>query len=381
MNIKTHTNCRLNFFFFSLLLLCYLLPGTAFSQNTVTISGKVTEEKTGKPLPFANVFINNSSIGTSTDEQGNYKLGNLPVGSLELVVSFLGFETIKQTLRFETAGPRTVLFKMREGMELKGVTVYAKKNKKREQYLKILTRELLGTNAFSKLCKITNTEVIRISKDDNGHITAQSNSPVIIENQALGYRIFQDLDDFDFFNGVLHYIGSTRFELLKPKDETQKKLWRTNQEKVYRGSLKHLLASMVADSVQEEGFRIYQEIPDSLRIPSAFAAYGGPLMSNHIRRTRQVRGRSLIRAGELETERLVVSPTLLEIFNTNKRERSPYNDLPYAYSRITMPQGFIVITPEGWVSMPMGNEIAGALGRDRFANLLPADWKKDLSPE
>src|SRR5688572_5208714 len=69
--------------------------------GSVTLTGKVTDEKTGKPLPFANVFINNSSIGTNADENGNYKLSNLSIGNLEMAVSFLGYETVKQTLRFE----------------------------------------------------------------------------------------------------------------------------------------------------------------------------------------------------------------------------------------------------------------------------------------
>ena len=190
--------------------------------GTVTLTGTVTDEKNGKPLPFANVFINNSTIGTNADGNGNYRLANLPIGNLEMGVSFLGYETIRQTLRFEQPGVKKVVFKMKEGMALEGVTVYAKKNKRRERNLKIVTRELLGTNAFAKLCKIMNPEVLRISEDDNGHLSAQTNKPLIIENKALGYRIYQDLDDFDYFNGKMYYGGSTRFELLKPHDEAQK---------------------------------------------------------------------------------------------------------------------------------------------------------------
>jgi hypothetical protein len=42
-----------------------------------------------------------------------------------------------------------------------------------------------------------------------------------------------------------------------------------------------------------------------------------------------------------------------------------------------MPQGYIVITPQGWVVLPMNFEIAGDLGNDRFSTLLPSDWKRD----
>ncbi|WP_439559702.1 carboxypeptidase-like regulatory domain-containing protein [Dyadobacter sp.] len=363
-----------------MLLLLLLLAGhISIAQQSVTLVGKVTDEKTGKPLPFANVFINNSSIGTNADENGNYKLPDLQIGNLELAVSFLGYETIKQTLRFEQPGTKTVLFKLKEGMELQGVTVYARKDKKREKHLKVITRELLGNNQFSKLCKIVNPEVLRISLDDNGHLSAQTTNALVIENQALGYRIHQDLDDFDYFAGKVYYGGSTRFELLVPKDEAQKKRWRENQKVAYRGSLKHLIASMASDSLREEGFQVYQVIPDSLRrFNTVRSAPGYNTIKNHLNnRIEQVRGMRLVRPGELSTERLIVSKTTLEVFNMQKRGRSPYSDMPFSYTQISMPQGYMVVTPQGWVVMPMGFEIAGDLGNDRFANLLPADWKRE----
>ncbi len=363
----------------TLILLC-LLPWLGQAQtNTVMLTGTVTDEKTGEPLPFANVYINNSSIGTTTNEKGAYTLGNLPIGTLEVAVSYLGYTPIKQTLRFEQPGRKTVLFKMRSGMELEGVVIYSKKSKKREQRLKVITRELLGTGPFSKLCKILNPDVLRVSMGDDGHLMAQSNSPLKIENRALGYMIYQDLYDFDFFEGKVFYGGNTRFELLEPKNEAEKNLWRANQKKAYKGSLKELLTSMVTDSLRENGFRVFQEMPDSLRRFNTVRPVNGmnPI-KNHLHiRIDEVRGTQLIRPGELETERLVVSGTKLEVFNLNKRARSPYTDMGYAYTLVTMPQGYIVISPQGWVIMPMGFEIAGDLGSDRFANLLPSDWKRD----
>lgn len=362
-------------------MLSTLLCSGAWAQQaaTVTLTGKVTDEKTGKPLPFANVFINNTTIGTNSDENGNYRLPNLTIGNLEMVVSFLGYETVKQTLRFEQPGIKTVVFKLREGQELQGVTIVAKKNKKREKHLKIITRELLGRSRFSKLCKITNPEVLRISDDDDGHLGAQTVQPLIIENYALGYRIHQDLDDFDYFNGKVYYGGATRFELLKPRDEAQRRQWRANQKEAYQGSLKHLLTSMVADSLQEQGFKVFQVIPDSLRrFKSVRPVNGYNTLANHLHnRIEPIRGMRLVRPGELSTERLVVSLTQLEVFNMNKKGRSPYADMPYAYTQINFPQGYMVTTPQGWVVMPMGFEIAGDLGNDRFSNLLPSDWKRE----
>ncbi|WP_228713568.1 carboxypeptidase-like regulatory domain-containing protein [Arundinibacter roseus] len=345
----------------------------------VTISGKVTNEKTGAPIPFANVYINNSSIGTTTNENGAYTLANLPLGNLELAVSSLGFNPIKEIVRFEQPGLKTVHFKMREGIELDGVIIYSRKSKLLQQRIKIITRELLGQSKFSKQCKLRNPEVLRITAPDNGHLLAQTTSPLIIENYALGYIIHQDLDDFDYHEGKVYYGGNTRFELMKPENEAQQKLWRANQKIAYKGSLKQLLSSMVSDSLQENGFRVFQEIPESRRVFNTVRVYNGlnPLKNHLNNRLEEVRGITLIQPGELETERLVVTQTQLEVFNMNKRGRSPYTDMAYSYSTIKMPNGYIVITPQGWVVTPMGFEIRGDLGNDRFANLLPSDWKRD----
>ncbi len=62
-------------------------------ENLKTITGKVTEEGTTTPLPGATVVIEGTEKGTVTDFDGNFSL-DANSGDI-LVVSFLGFETIK----------------------------------------------------------------------------------------------------------------------------------------------------------------------------------------------------------------------------------------------------------------------------------------------
>ncbi|HLA56947.1 MAG TPA: TonB-dependent receptor [Flavobacterium sp.] len=69
-----------------------ILSITAFSQSV--ISGKVTDMK-GSPIPGANVFIEGTYDGTSTDETGNFKFTTTETGSHILVVSYLIYETSK----------------------------------------------------------------------------------------------------------------------------------------------------------------------------------------------------------------------------------------------------------------------------------------------
>lgn len=58
------------------------------------VKGTVTDEK-GLPLPFVSIYIENSYIGTTTNEQGQYEL-NVPKASKYIIVfQYLGYKTQK----------------------------------------------------------------------------------------------------------------------------------------------------------------------------------------------------------------------------------------------------------------------------------------------
>lgn len=60
-------------------------------QQQPTVSGTITD-KSGEPLPGANVVIKGTSKGTITDQSGNYSISNLPENAI-LVYSFMGMLT------------------------------------------------------------------------------------------------------------------------------------------------------------------------------------------------------------------------------------------------------------------------------------------------
>src|SRR4051794_38338462 len=75
----------------------FMLALTGFSQNA-TITGRVIDSKTQEPLPFANVFINNTTVGTATDDKGYFVLKKVPPGQVEVVFSFVGYQTYQTKL-------------------------------------------------------------------------------------------------------------------------------------------------------------------------------------------------------------------------------------------------------------------------------------------
>ena len=59
-----------------------------YSQNA-SISGKVISD--GKTVPFANIYLEDSLLGTSTDIDGNYLLNDIPSGNYKLKATAMGY--------------------------------------------------------------------------------------------------------------------------------------------------------------------------------------------------------------------------------------------------------------------------------------------------
>lgn len=74
------------------IILC-LSTGFAFSQTGV-IRGKVTDKESEKPIVGANItVIGVENIATTTDEEGNFKLQDVPLGRQNVEVSMIGYES------------------------------------------------------------------------------------------------------------------------------------------------------------------------------------------------------------------------------------------------------------------------------------------------
>lgn len=71
-------------------LLLFLFPVLAYGQTE--IEGTVTDAENGEPLPGANVVLEGTDLGTTTDSQGRYSL-EVPGEEGTLIVSFVGYET------------------------------------------------------------------------------------------------------------------------------------------------------------------------------------------------------------------------------------------------------------------------------------------------
>ncbi|OFY86505.1 MAG: TonB-dependent receptor [Bacteroidetes bacterium RIFCSPLOWO2_12_FULL_35_15] len=76
---------------------------TFYSKNTLsfqkkTLSGKITDKKTGEPLPGVSIYITDLKTGTTSGTDGTYKIENLPQSRVLVQVSFIGYKLIIETI-------------------------------------------------------------------------------------------------------------------------------------------------------------------------------------------------------------------------------------------------------------------------------------------
>jgi hypothetical protein len=67
---------------------------TIWAGTTGKLVGKVVDKATGEPLIGVNVFLEGTSLGATTDLDGNYLILNIPPGKYTVIVQYVGYQEI-----------------------------------------------------------------------------------------------------------------------------------------------------------------------------------------------------------------------------------------------------------------------------------------------
>ncbi len=100
---------RLSFLGVFNLLLC----SSAFSQTPSKLTGQVVDATTGEALPGATVVLQGTSIGGTTDINGNYEIHGVPAGSYSLRIIYIGYNEVTVKAQFKSGQNLTLDIKLR----------------------------------------------------------------------------------------------------------------------------------------------------------------------------------------------------------------------------------------------------------------------------
>ena len=145
--------------------------------SQITISGTVLDNS-GLPLPGVNIIVENSSNGTQSDFDGNYRI-NVSVGEV-LVYSYVGFTTLETTV----GNSGNINITMNEDAavldEIVVTALGVKKEKKALGYsVSTITSEELSNNSQTDMTRILNGKTAGVEITSQNGMSGSSNKVII----------------------------------------------------------------------------------------------------------------------------------------------------------------------------------------------------------
>lgn len=358
-------------------LFSFLLFSTQLFGQSGTISGVAKDAETGETLPFCNVFINNTTIATATDQDGKFTLTGLEPGPLEVGFSFMGYVAETRKVTLNPGGTLTVNLALKPfSQDLTDVEIKASRDKNWERDLRKFENLFIGIDDAAAKTTILNPWVIDFPPaSEKGAFTAKADLPIEIENHYLGYKITFNLKEF--FDSPTNYriAGAARFEVMNPESEIQKSTWEKNRAEVYRKSPMNMFRSILNGSQEQEGFYLYGDKAGG----SASMNMRSDIFANEL-------GKSVV---PYKADPLVTPANPLGEFFINLKGRieihyqkgfaqaNTYKDAPYPVSWLEVNGGKVKVKENGMVMNPQDLVFSGDMDRKRISNLLPLDYNAE----
>lgn len=245
-------------------LLLFLFISISISSQ-ITIKGTVYVANS--PLGNVAVYLNNTMLGTTTNENGEFSI-LVKQGQYELIISYLGFNKINYSLNTLTYNKPLIFVLEEQRSSLDEIII--KKTVYDEEWkynLSTFKREFIGITALAQECEILNPEVLHFEYDAKENIlTTFARRPLQIKHKGLGYLITYELESFIRDKNYVTYLGYSRYQNLKGSKRKEKK-WKKNRLTTYNGSVVHFFKSVLNNSFQDEGFIVnqFKRVPNPKR--------------------------------------------------------------------------------------------------------------------
>jgi hypothetical protein len=239
----------------SLLLSAFFLCISIHAQQS--LKGRVIDEQTSEPLPFVSVFVNNTTLGTVTNDKGEFTL-NISTGKFEIVVSYVGYEPIIFQVD-STQLRNTFLFKMApKEFVLNEIEVRSQRDSLWYVNLEVFKENFIGRSTVARACKLLNPEVLIITFDpQSGLLEVKARDVLQIENPTLGYKIKYVLVEFKYYTqeNYVVYVGYPNYEPMTGNPGKQRR-WANRRLEAYKGSPMHFVRALLEQKLEEEGFNL-----------------------------------------------------------------------------------------------------------------------------
>lgn len=226
---------------------------TCFSAKAQTsdIQIKVISESENEPIFGATVYFEELEKGAVTDFDGIATFNEIPNGEHIIIVSFLGFETLKTTIQIPSNSD--LIFKLKSGgNELDEVVLQSSRSTRTVK--KIPTRiEFIGVEELGEKAIMNPTNISMVLRESTGiqmQQTSLSSGSTNIRIQGLDGRYTQLLrDGFPLYGGFSSGLSILQ---IPPLDLQQFEIIKGSSSTLYGGGAIAGLINMVSKTPDEE---------------------------------------------------------------------------------------------------------------------------------
>ena len=180
--------------YFPLTFLFCSLCTFGFSQSAGSISGQVTDQSNGAPVAYASVAVypagsDEPISGSTSDENGNFKVGPLDFGAYSVAVTFVGYETQKRdNIILSAANPNVTtgpIALKATNLNLEEVEIIGKKELIEEKvdrtvYHAEKDKTTLGGDATDVMRRVP---MVSVDFDGNVSVRGSQNVKILIDNK------------------------------------------------------------------------------------------------------------------------------------------------------------------------------------------------------
>jgi hypothetical protein len=240
-----------------IIIICLMAGISSTAVNATTIKGVVTDALTQQPLNGVYVYINQSTQLAITDTSGKFEFNNLNSVEADLIATKMGFETLSYHINLQKI-PAQIHFEMAREDTIFMLGWIGSGIAKGNEWFQLFQNFFMGHSAYASQCEILNSDILHFKWNDSTQILdVKADGPLLVSNEALGYLLIINLDDFKMNkNGDMVYDATVAFKPLHSKSIDIINKWHENRKKNYATSQVAFWKSLFNDSLQQNGFSV-----------------------------------------------------------------------------------------------------------------------------
>ncbi len=193
-----------------------ILPFFSFAQNG-GVNGFIYDATSGEPIAYAMVRLTGTNFGEVTEKSGAYIITKVPSGKYEIEVSYLGFQTIRDSIEIANMVVNRNFTMSPDNVMLEGINVNAESQRviteTRTSVISVSTKDIKqmpsigGTPDFAQYLQVLPGVVS--TGDQGGQLYIRGGTPIqnmLLLDGMLIYNPFHSIGLFSVFDSDI--IGS-----------------------------------------------------------------------------------------------------------------------------------------------------------------------------